>query len=281
MVGPLVDPQGAGAEKATTVPQYMLAYMEDLIGVELNYVTTVEASLLRGAHSLQYLRLPAMNSDFNTYSLTEVRALLELNCPLAQNIKTYSFTQMKVLETVILTSLATIGNNSFSGDDDNGYLNNNTALKFLYLPSCTVIGGSSVTRFDGMTAVRLGAFGSGDFIGNQAFRYCSVLDTVIMDKATAVPSLSGALAFADTPIRNSAGYVYVPDSLLTAWQAASNWSAISAQIKGIGTIPSWSAGTYNKPTVVKHGGHYYRCNTDGTTGEPGVDTTNWQDLGAV
>lgn len=67
-------------------------------------------------------------------------------------------------------------------------------------------------------------------IMNSAFRNCSALAELHIMDITSVPTL-GSNVFTGTPIASGTGKIYVPASLVTAFQGATNWSTYAAQIE--------------------------------------------------
>ncbi len=57
-----------------------------------------------------------------------------------------------------------------------------------------------------------------------------------MPNITAVPTLSNSNAFANTPIAQGTGYIYVPDNLVASFKTATNWSTYASQIKGVSEL---------------------------------------------
>lgn len=75
-------------------------------------------------------------------------------------------------------------------------------------------------------------YGELNSIGNSAFNKCSNLSKFVLPNVTKVPTL-GTTVFANTPIANDLGYIYVPDALVDSFKTATNWSRYETQIKAI------------------------------------------------
>lgn len=73
-------------------------------------------------------------------------------------------------------------------------------------------------------------------IDYNAFYGCSKLAKLVMPNITSVPTLKSTSAFDSTPIKSGTGYIYVPDSLVTQMQSASNWATYASQIKGVSEL---------------------------------------------
>lgn len=67
-------------------------------------------------------------------------------------------------------------------------------------------------------------------IGFGAFKYTNLCSLVI-EQDTSICRLLGTDAFSETPISNGTGFIYVPDSLVDAYKAETNWSTFADQIK--------------------------------------------------
>ena len=68
-------------------------------------------------------------------------------------------------------------------------------------------------------------------IGARAFNACSALAELHIKDITSVPTLGSTNAFTNTPIASGTGKIYVPASLVTAFQGATNWSTYASQIE--------------------------------------------------
>lgn len=74
------------------------------------------------------------------------------------------------------------------------------------------------------------------------FYQCSALTAVII-RSPAVCAMSDSKAFASTPIKSGAGYIYVPAALVDSYKAATNWSVYADQIRAIEDYPDICGGT--------------------------------------
>ena len=123
-------------------------------------------------------------------------------------------------------TLTWIGESAFSGC---------SSLALTELPSGVKNLGNSV--FSGCSNLReltikgdINNFSTGEYDGT--FSSCTSLSKIILPNITKVPNMS-LTTFYNTPIRNGGGYVYVPNNLLNDFISATNWSAISEQIRVI------------------------------------------------
>ena len=147
----------------------------------------------------------------------------------------YCLADCEALERVTLPSsgLTSLGSNFFYGC---------TALTQVTVPACVTSMGTS-SQFSGCTAlVEADVLGSpsicGSNYGSGSFAGCTALERLIV-RGDSVASLSGQYLFKS----GDAGWVpealqgiYVPDDLVTSYQAATNWTAYAAHIKPLSDI---------------------------------------------
>lgn len=101
-------------------------------------------------------------------------------------------------------------------------------------------------------------FSAATTVQTRAFQLSGNLQIVCFEKAVALQNeclsatgltalvllggelstINNANALSSTPIASGTGYIYVPDNLITQYQAATNWSVYSAQIKGLSELPT-------------------------------------------
>lgn len=116
--------------------------------------------------------------------------------------------------------------------------------------------------------------------GGSSFYECSQIKSFIVTKTDSIQPSINANAFNNSGISAGTGYVYVPDSLKTDYQNATNWSVYSSQIRGYQDAPNYSStNQYTVGDVCKHNNKFYAWInlTDGNS-EPtnAVDTyTDW------
>lgn len=116
--------------------------------------------------------------------------------------------------------------------------------------------------------------------GGSSFYGCSQIKSFIVTKTDSIQTLANANTFKNSGISAGTGYFYVPDSLKTDYQNATNWSVYSSQIRGYQDAPDYSiSNQYTVGDVCKHNNKFYAWInlTDGNS-EPtnAVDTyTDW------
>ena len=78
-------------------------------------------------------------------------------------------------------------------------------------------------------------------IGMYAFYGCNKLTSIILHSGTACV-LADTYTFTNTPVASGNGYIYVPRTLITTYQAATNWSTYAAQFRAIEDYPDICGG---------------------------------------
>ena len=122
-----------------------------------------------------------------------------------------------------ITSLRGDGVTTLNGES----VRNCTSLTALYLPSLT----SQVPAYTvaGCTELTIADVGKSSTIAYNSFDGCKKLQTIICRKTDGVVPLGNVSAFNSTPFRgyNSlTGTVYCPQSLISSYQSANNWSTL-------------------------------------------------------
>ena len=150
--------------------------------------------------------------------------LTSVNFASADNIGKYAFTNCSKLTTVDFPSVDIINIYAF------GYCTNLTTVNF---PIVTIIDNyvfgycSKLTSVDFPKVIRIGSY---------AFYSCSKLAQVIIRTTSKVCTLNNVNAFTSTPIASGTGYIYVPDSLVSSYKSATNWSTYANQIRGLSEL---------------------------------------------
>ncbi len=133
----------------------------------------------------------------------------------------------KSITTLELPSLQTIGNGNycFYGLEN---------IERIDLPELTTIDTFAGTFWNckKVKVINLPKL-SGSSISNYAFRYCYVVEAIILGGDTLNP-LTNANALNNA---NSACIFYVPDNLVDDYKAADNWKTYASRIKGISQLP--------------------------------------------
>ncbi len=130
------------------------------------------------------------------------RALTELDEPDITEIPNYQFLGMTKMEKVYCPNVETVGVGALR---DCGYFR-------LDFPKATAI-------------------------AELCFSYTSTFTALILRKGT-LCTLGNKNAFTNTRIANGNGYIYVPSSLKSEYESATNWSNYAAQFRAIEDYPN-------------------------------------------
>ena len=151
--------------------------------------------------------------------------LEEISFPSVKTVKDNAFQYASKLRSIYLPACEEIKNNAFYGVN----------MTSITLPAIKNIAYDVFNYCSALTTVDLGT--SLQQIQGNAFQNCTHLTTLIIRNTSAVVTL-GSSVFNSTPIASGTGYIYVPDSLVSSYQGATNWSAYASQIKGLSELPT-------------------------------------------
>lgn len=136
------------------------------------------------------------------------------------SIGRYAFSYTKI-PTIIAKEATTVGDYVCSY---------NTVVTELVIPKS-----NSIPRCSGCTSLIKADFGalSAASIPSNLFTSCTSLATLIIRRVGRVITGQSGMFPSGCPIATGTGYIYVPSSLVSSYQAASYWSSYSSQIRAI------------------------------------------------
>ncbi len=195
-------------------------------------------------------------------------------------IDSFSCGNNQALERVILNSANFYGSLYPNGNSYVFY--NCQKLKYLLFPNSVDIPQMGFGNYYAQNCVNLllVIVNAINNLGGSSFIGCSSLKTFIIKKNDQIQQLENSNIFNSSGISSGTGFVYVPDSLKSNYQIATNWSYYSSQIRGYQDAPNYSSSNqYTVGDVCKHNNKFYVWInlTDGNS-EPtnAVDTyTDW------
>ncbi len=163
--------------------------------------------------------------DDNEFTSLVCKTISKVNNNDIEFVGDYAFINCSSLTSVDLPVCTNIGNQAFA---------NCSSLTSVNLPACTNIGGSAFINCSSLTSVDLPVCTN---IGSSAFQSCTSLTTIIL-RCPSVAALKNSRVFYFTPIQQSLytgafGSIYVPASLVTSYQTATNWTYFSSRITAI------------------------------------------------
>lgn len=131
-------------------------------------------------------------------------------------------------------------------------LANSTGCKNLVLPAVTTMGSYPISDMADLEKMDVGV-SSPNFGGNYFASGCRKLNTIIIRKTSAIVTLNNVNSLAATPFASggTGGTLYVPNSLISSYSSASNWSTI--------------LGYANNSILPIEGSYYETHYADGTT----------------
>lgn len=141
-----------------------------------------------------------------------------LSAPKLQTLGESAFNYCSKLQEVYLPNVETISTYAFN------YCSSLASVDF---PKCSKLEESAFYYCVNLSEARLDTIQE---ISNYAFYGCYALSDIHMSGITSVPTLYDSRAFSNC---TSLAHIYVPTSLVTAFQTATNWSYYSSLISGI------------------------------------------------
>ena len=172
----------------------------DIISGELSGEYTNDSVSMLNNYALAYhsgltsVSFPNVSS-IPQYAFAGCSKLAAVNFPKAVQVRSYAF-QNNIFTSAVFPLMQTVENDGF-------YLC--SKLKMLDLGQVTSI-------------------------GSGAFYFGTSLSAVILRNTSKVCTIQSD-TFSGSAIASGTGYIYVPDSLVDSYKAATNWSTYAAQIK--------------------------------------------------
>ena len=202
-----------------------------------NTLTTIDSDVTKivsygsyGRTALTTIKLPKC-TDIGSYSFRGCTGITNVDAPLVTNISTYAFYGCSKLANTNMSKATTIGNYAF-------YKCNLHNINFPYAT------GISQNAFYQNENLEIADFGVANKISQAAFGNCSSLVALILRRTSSICTLGVASnGFANTPIANGTGYVYVPRALLSDedetkdYRRATNWVNYATQFRAIEDYP--------------------------------------------
>ena len=186
-------------DRITTVGACAFLGCQALTAIDLPNVTQVKRNAFEACNHLQTTNLPkatALDRDVFTSS-----AIQQANFPL----------------------VTTIGNNCFY------------TAKHLISANLPLVTALPADAFRNST-IQTADFSAVTNINRTAFTDCTSLETLIIRTPSVCVISDISVALRGSKIAAGTGYIYVPDNLVDSYKAATNWVALSNQIKPISAL---------------------------------------------
>lgn len=228
--------------RVTTIPAYGFYYNGVLEHINLPNVTHVGARAFYFSAKPITVKIPSV-VELGEYAFSNATSLEEFSAPLLTTLGgSGCFSKCTSLKTVSLPLLTSVEGNTFEKCTNltNIYAPNMTTLKGSVFRDCsalTALDVSKVTTISGMYVFK-GCSGlshldfkslTGRLNSSSGFDGCTGLKAIVFRSETLISLTSDS--FKNSGIANGTGYIYVPDSLVEEYKAATNWSNYANQIK--------------------------------------------------
>ena len=215
----------------TSIGQYAFFSCTNLALTSLpSGLTTINSNAFYGCTNLALTSLPSGLTTIGGSAFRFCTSLAITSLPSGvTSIQSNTFQCCTGLTTISCTgAIITLGSQAFLGDSSNHM--QLTSARFPNMALTSNIG----TVFGNLTAdyacqeLEICDIGTTTGIAGNAFANCYKLQTLIL-RRTSVCTLSATSAFTNTPLSGYNGLtatVYVPNSLISSYQTASNWSTL-------------------------------------------------------
>lgn len=233
----------ANFPNATTIGSTAFWGCYKLTSISFPNVKTINAEAFRSCAGLTSVSFPNVTTIGYSafYSCTQ---LTSVSFPNATTISGSTFLYCSSLTSVSFPNVKTIGHYAFAGCTGLTSVNfpnattihghafsNCTKLTSVSFPNVTTISYSAFNRCSRLTSA---SFPNVTTIDTNAFSYCTRLTKLYLT-GSSLCKLTSVLAFYSTPIygystsAGTYGSIYVPASLLTSYQTATNWAYFSSR----------------------------------------------------
>ena len=231
---------------ATIIDDYAFYNCQNLITINFPVVTSIGGNVFQSCYNLTSANFPAATS-IGGNAFQNCSSLISANFLAVKSIGWSAFRSCSNLTTISFPVVTWISDNAF---------NDCISLTTADFPIAKIIGSSAFYQCSGLTTV---SFPEATFINFNAFYKCTSLTTVnaaapiigssafyncynlksLYLTGSSLCTLSNSNAFTSTPIggystsAGTYGNIYVPASLLTSYQTATNWTYFSSRFVGI------------------------------------------------
>ena len=235
-------------ERIMSIRRYAFYGYSGLTSISFPACTSIGGYAFYSCTGLKTISFPACTS-IGTYAFYSCAGLETISFPACMSIGAYAFYSCAGLETISFSACTYIGDSAFSG------CRNLTSISF---PACTRINSLAFTNCTSLTSVSFpevtwiasSAFLSCSSLALASFPKCSIIYSYAFQKCynllslylitSSVCKLQHSNVFSSTPIAGYTtstggvyGSIYVPMSLLSAYQASTNWTYFSSRFVGV------------------------------------------------
>lgn len=200
---------------AKEIGSYAFANCSSLTTASFSAVTEIGSSAFYSCQSLTTANFSAV-TRIEDSAFYNCRSLTTISFPAAQKIGFYAFCHCSSLTTASFPAAISIYREAFA------ICYSLTTVSF---PVATFISNSAFAYCSSLTTV---SFPAMTLISNYAFRDCPSLTSFYL-LGSYQCRLSNSNVFVGAGITSSTGTIYVPASLLTSYQTATNWAYFSTR----------------------------------------------------
>ena len=216
----------------TAIKKYCFYQDTTLTAITMpNTVTSVGASAFQSCTSLASVVWSTSLSSMDSYAFSGCYALsgaLTLPSTLT-SIGGYAFQSCDGITSVSCSgAISSIGGGSFGGSANNPMQITSVSLPNMVSSTIGTVFGSATANVANqqLTFADLGSVGR---LNANSFANCYKLQTMVLRKTGSICTLYNVSAFTNTPFsgyNSLTGTVYVPNSLISSYQQASQWSTL-------------------------------------------------------
>ena len=194
------------------------------VGDRIDALQTQDNSALIGLidGTASNIIIPDGTNIIKEYKFYRMFELISISIPNSVTIiQDYAFANTNIKTIELPVNLKSIGAGAFT----------NTAFESIKIPS-------GVTKISGflfyMARLQYADISDGvETIQYGAFQQCNYLTSLILRRTSSITTLENTNAFDSSGISTQNGYIYVPQSMLTSYQNATNWSVYANQFRAL------------------------------------------------
>lgn len=212
-------------DRVKIIRSYAFGHCTSITTVNFPVCTNIDSYAFYRCNSLTTVSFPACTGiEYNAFY--SCNSLKSVNFPACTAIGNYAFQYCSSLTSISFPACTIINNATFS---------NCTSLTSVNFPACHWVGTAAFWNCFNLTAVNLYSCAS---IWNNTFKNCYNLSSIMLTSKYCC-QLAASNAFSSTPYAGYSAsfsgtpYIYVPASLITKYQSATNWAYFSSYFSAI------------------------------------------------
>jgi hypothetical protein len=194
------------------------------VGDRINALPTQDNSALIGLidGTASNIIIPDGTKIIKEYKFYKMTEFISISIPNSVTmIQDYAFAYTNIKTIELSVNLKSIGSGAFVSTD----------FESIKIPP-------GVTKISGllfqMARLQHADIPNGvETIQYGAFAQCNNLTSLILRRTSSITTLENTYAFDSTGISAQNGYIYVPQSMLTSYQNATNWSVYASQFRAL------------------------------------------------